>query len=72
MAKKKPIRKPAEKKPKPKDAIKTAGKKQPTVKAKAKRAKVATSGLTSRVLGHVSGRTRRSQAKRDASQAKRK
>lgn len=35
-------------------------------KVKAKAARVKTSGLTSRVRGHVSARTRRDQAKRDA------
>ncbi|MEX2114821.1 MAG: hypothetical protein WD845_16630 [Pirellulales bacterium] len=71
MAKKKAARKPVEKPSKPADATIGAGSKQTKVTAKAKQARVATSGLTSRVRGHVTARTKRNQAKRDSNQAKR-
>lgn len=71
MAKKKPARKPVEKLPKPTDATKAAGPKQTKVTTRAKKARVAASGLTSRIRGHVSARTKRSQGKRDSNQGKR-
>ena len=68
MAKKKAARKPLEKptKTKPKSTPPTPRAQQ--TKAKAASARAKSSGLTSRVRGHVTARTRRNQAKRDAKQ----